>query len=258
MRVQGLELLALLSALAFVAVGAAVGVKLLWLARRTRALPELLIGAALLLLSAVAWPLLLVVTAASVPEPALRGAMSVATFTMGVGWSAVFLFTWQVFRPGERWARAFALAGICVELAAAGMGMRRALVLDDVAALRALSTAGLVMLVGTQALYVWTALEAFRYRALLRRRIPLGLADPLVADRFGKWGWSGVFGLGSITPAVVAQLSGGNLSSPASQLVVGLCGLASSAVLYLAFLPPAAYVRWVRQSAPVPVTGGGF
>jgi hypothetical protein len=111
------------------------------------------------------------------------------------------------------------------------------------------------MLCGAQALYVWTAVESFRYRALLRRRIPLGLADPLVADRFGKWGWTGVFGLGSITPAVVAQLSGGDPNSPAHHLVVGVCGLASSVVLYFAFLPPAAYVRWVRQNAPVPEGG---
>lgn len=256
---RGLEPLALLSAVAFVAVGAAVGAKLLWLARRTRGLPELLIGGALLLLSAVAWPLLLLVNAeGALSEPALRGAHAVAALCMGAGWSAVFVFTWQVFRPDERWARTFALAGICVELVAAGLVALRALTLEDPAALRAPSRAGLALLFGAQALYVWTALEAFRYRALLRRRIPLGLAEPLVADRFGKWGWTGVFGLGSLTPGVIAQLSGGDPSSPGSHLVVGVCGLATSAALYLAFLPPASYARFVRQHAPVPAPGGGL
>jgi hypothetical protein len=31
--------------------------------------------------------------------------------------------------------------------------------------------------------------------------------------------------------------------------MVGVCGLVSSAVLYLAFLPPAAYLRFVRARA---------
>ena len=136
--------------------------------------------------------------------------------------------------------------------------MFRALTLGDAGALRGPSPSGLVMLLGAQTLYVWTAVESFRYRALLWRRIPLGLADPLVADRFGKWGWTGVFGLGSIMPAVVAQLTGGDPNTPAHHLVVGVCGLASSVVLYFAFLPPAAYARFIRQNAPTPAPGEGF
>jgi len=257
--VSGFQLLALSSAVAFVASGAAVGAKLLWLARRTKALPELLIGSALFLLAAVAWPLLLLTSAGrGLPEPVMRGAMCVAALTMGLGWSGVFLFTWHVFRPDAGWARTFAFGGICLELLGGAAGMLRALTLDDLSLLRAPTLAGLLMLFGAQALYAWTALEAFRYRALLRRRIPLGLADPLVADRFGMWGWTGVFGLGSITPAVFAQLSGGDPNTPGHHLVVGLCGLASSAALYLAFLPPAAYVGWVRQNAPSPEPGGAF
>jgi hypothetical protein len=250
--VSGFEFLALGSSVAFAAVGTTVGVKLLWLSRRTQGLPERLIGAALFLLSGVAWPLLLVAGGGRASEPVLRFATAAAAPIMGIAWSGVFLFTWRVFRPAEGWGRALAFAGIGVELAAGAAGAHRALTVADVSALSAPSPAGLALLLGAQALYLWTAVESFRYRALLRRRIPLGLADPLVADRFGKWGWTGVFGLGSITPAVVAQLSGGDPNSPAHHLVVGVCGLASSFVLSLAFLPPAAYARWVRQNAPVP------
>lgn len=252
-----LEFLALLSAVAFVAVGAAVGVKLLLLARRTKGLPERIIGASLFMLSGVAWPLLLVATGKGVSEPVMRAALAVASLVMGGSWAGMFLFTWKVFRPSEGWARALALGGICIELAAAGAGAFRALALGDASALREPSPSGLVMLLGAETLYVWTAVESFRYRALLWRRIPLGLADPLVADRFGKWGWTGVFGLGSITPTVVAQLTGGDANTPAHHLIVGVCGLASSVVLYFAFLPPAAYVRFIRQNAPSPAPGEG-
>lgn len=253
-----LEFLALLSAVAFVSVGAAVGVKLLLLARRTQGLPERIIGASLLMLSGVAWPLLLVASGKAVSEPVMRAALAVASLVMGGSWAGMFLFTWTVFRPSERWARALALGGICVELAAGGAGAYRAFALGDASALPGPSPSGLVILLGAETLYVWTAVESFRYRALLRRRIPLGLADPLVADRFGKWGWTGVFGFGSITPAFVAQLTGADANTPAHHLVVGVCGLASSVVLYFAFLPPAAYARFVRQNAPAPAPGGGF
>ena len=248
---QTIELLALASAVAFVLVGATVGAKLLWLARRTRALPEALVGGSLFLLSAVAWPLLLIVSAPE-PPPAtwLRLGSAGASLALALGWSGVFLFTWRVFRPGRGWGRWLAGLGIAVELAAGLAGVVRAVLLVDPVELRSPAASGLVLLLGAQLVYLWTAFESFRYRALLRRRIPLGLADPLVADRFGLWGCTGVFGFGSITPAVVAQLSGGDPNSLGSHLVVAVCGLLCSAALYVAFLPPEAYVRFVRARAP--------
>ena len=251
------EILALASAVAFMGVGATVGAKLLWLARRTRALPETLVGAALLLLSALAWPLLLIVSA---PEPppgvVLRAGWAGASLAMAFGWSGVFLFTWRVFRPGRGWGRWLAGLGISVELAAGLAGVVRAVLLVDPLELRRPALSGLVLLLGAQLVYLWTALESFRYCALLRRRVPLGLADPLVADRFALWGCAGAFGFGSITPAVFAKLSGGDPNSLESHLVVAVCGLLCSAALYLAFLPPAAYVRLVRARAPSPAMDG--
>jgi hypothetical protein len=247
------ELLALVSALAFAGVGATVGVKLLWLARRTRALPERLVGLSLFLLSGVAWPLLLTVSlATSLPSAALRAAWCVASLAMCAGWSGVFLFTWQVFRPGPGWARQLALLGIVVECGAGLAGVIRALTLDELAALRTPSPSGLVLLLGAEAVYAWATVESIRYRALLVRRIPLGLADPVVANRFGLWAWTCAFGFGSLLPAVLAQLGGGDPNSATSRLVVGVLGLLSSVTLYFAFLPPAAYERFLRQNAPSP------
>jgi hypothetical protein len=249
-----LELLVLTSAVAFVAVGALVGVKLLLLARRTRGFAELAVGFSLVVLAGVSWPLSLVASA-SPPELVARAARAGASVTMALGWSGVFLFTWRVFRPGRGWGRWLAGLGIAAELGGGLAGALRALALDDVAALGKGSPSAFVLLLGAQLAYGWSAVESFRYRALLRRRIPLGLADPLVADRFGLWGWTGVFAGGSIAPATWALLTGGDPASQLSQLWVGLCGLACSAVLYLAFLPPAAYVRFVRESAPAPAAG---
>jgi hypothetical protein len=255
--VSAIELLVLASAMAFVGVGGGVGVKLLWLGRRTHGFPERVVGFSLLALSGVAWPLMLAARAEALPAPLLRAALAGASLAMALGWSGVFLFTWRVFRPGPGWARTLAGVGISVQLAAGLAGAIRALASPDAAMLRAPAPSGLVLLLGAQGVYAWTAVESFRYRALLRRRIPLGLADPVVADRFGLWGWTGVLGGGSIAPATWAMLRGGDPNSLASHLVVGLCGLACSGVLYLAFLPPAAYTRFVRENAPAPSGGAG-
>ena len=76
---------------------------------------------------------------------------------MALGWAGVFLFTWRVFRPGNRWARALAGAGIALELAAGMAGVLRALTLDDALALRTPAPSGLALLLGALAVYAWTA-----------------------------------------------------------------------------------------------------
>jgi len=255
---MAVELLGLASALAFVAVGAAVGARLLWIGRRTRALPEALVGGALAILAGVAWPLLLVVSlGAALPEGVLRGAWAVASLAMGLGWSSVGLFTWRVFRPGSRAALSLALAAVAVVLGAGLAGARRAFGPADVTALAAPSASGLVLVLGAQALYAWSAVESLRYRALLLRRIPLGLADPLVADRFRLWAAICLLAIGSLLPGVASHFE--RAPDPTFvRLVVGVLGLASSAALYFAFLPPASYARYVRAHAPQPQPAGGF
>jgi len=256
---MAVELLSLVSALVFVAVGATVGAKLLWLAHRTHALPEKMVGGSMLLLSGVAWPLLLLVNLpTSLPGGVLRAAWCVAALAMSSGWSGVYLFTWHVFRPGPGWARTLAFGGIGILFAAGLAGVVRGLTLEDLAQLRTSSTSGLILVLAAEAVYVWTALEAVRYRALLKRRIPLGLADPLVADRFGLWAWTSGFGFASLLPAVIATVTGGDPNTTANRLFVGVCGILCSAALYFAFLPPAAYARFVRENAPAPEPAGGL
>jgi hypothetical protein len=245
------ELLVSISALAFVAAGAVVGVRLMRLASRTGGLPERVMGFSLFFLSAVAWPLMLVVSApVPVPGPLLRLAVGGGGLAMALAWSGVFLFTWRVFRPGAEWARMLAGLGIAVELGAGLAAVARVLTVDDANTLRTTATPAVLLLTGAQVAYVWSASESFRYRALLRRRIPLGLADPVVADRFGLWAWTGVFAAGATAPAAWAVVFGGDPHSASSQLIIGICGLVCSGTLTLAFLPPATYVRMVRGRAP--------
>ncbi len=98
----------------------------------------------------------------------------------------------------------------------------------------------------------WAGVESIRYFGLLRKRLALGLADPIVADRFRLWGLAilsadaiTVFGIGF-------NLMGQTItSSPIGAVLVGGFGLATGACLWLAFIPPQAYLeRIARLGAP--------
>jgi hypothetical protein len=39
-------------------------------------------------------------------------------------------------------------------------------------------------------MYAWAIFESFHYYVMLKRRLVLGLADPLIVDRFFYWGVS--------------------------------------------------------------------
>jgi hypothetical protein len=43
-----------------------------------------------------------------------------------------------------------------------------------------------------------------------------------------------------------------HLKAPVALFTAAVCGLMASVFLYLAFLPPAAYLRWLGGTAPSP------
>lgn len=243
-------LLALVCTLAFIGVGGAVGVRVLLLARRTGGFAELSFGMALLFIVGLGYPLVLFAPA---PLPdgtaslATRVLVSTGTVFLAVGWCSLWMFTWRIFRPETPWARALAVVGIGASAVFTVWRVARVLGVADYASLSQPSADAL----GTQCLaigaYVWTGLEGGRYYGLLRRRARLGLADPVVANRFLLWGLVGLFSFLSLigpTWASVVQPDPGTLASV--RLSTALAGLVCAGLLYLGFLPPPAYLRWVR------------
>jgi len=245
-----LDLLLLVSTVAFVAAGAAVGFRLLALARRTRQLPDLMVGVALLLLAPVAYPLILGSSLGDFSLGATRGLSIASVIVMAAGWACMFAFTQLVFRPGVEWAKALAGAGIAVLayglVASIAFDLRAA----DVATLRSASNPARWLQTAAIVVYAWTSVEGFRCWDQARRRFALGLADPLVVNRFLLWGVIGVCSLLSVTPSFVIQLAGGDgAGNPYARLATALSGLACSIALQLAFLPPPAYRRWLLGNA---------
>ena len=222
---------------AFVGVSLWVGARLLLLARRTREVPELAIGAALFLGGAGYCVSMAAFRLHLVPAPLLRAAFAVAMAALAVGVIALAVGVWKLFRPGERWALAAVAATALVQTAswAAGVfdfrpdGSRSAFVFWSFNATGA-------------AAYAWSAFECFRYNAVLRRRARIGLVDPELAHRFRLWAIAGGAGAAVFLVGMIARpfVTG---PQPAVLFAQSMCGFIAGVAIWLAFFPPVAYVR---------------
>ena len=236
--------------LAFIGVASVVGARLLLLARRTRGLPEASLGFGLLIIVGLGYPLALLGrgSVASAPEAA-RWLLALSAVPMGLGWSGVWIFTWRVFRPDHPLARIAtfgalaALAGFCVA------SMHHSLSAPDPAAIDfgAFVYTGVSFLAMTA--NAWAATESLTYYGKMRRRAAVGLGDAVVANRFLLWAIVMLTSFVSIGVPTAASIAGINsVASPPVLVASALTGLACSAALWLAFLPPRAYLERLRAA----------
>jgi hypothetical protein len=163
------------------------------------------------------------------------------------------LFTWRVFRPGSHGARAFAV-GVAVVSSVFTLWLIATTDSEQEASALALA----VNL--TRAIPVlWAFAECARYARLMRRRVALGLADPLVANRFVLWSvWTGALGFAALLLLAVRsrafwlQLHGVDprvvmpAAIPITAALAGIAVVAAGVAVWLAFFPPSSYRRWVR------------
>lgn len=240
--------------LLFMVAGFCVGLRLIWMGRRTRGLPEITLGVGLFLIVGVGLPMQITALAmaarAGGPTTWADALTSASVIAMNAGWAGVWIFTWRVFRPDSKLARAgvhlafaalFALSAAAVHAGFEGMVGRSAASQG-----RTLATVLLA-----EVLYVWTMIEAFGYWRRMKKRVALGLADPVVANRFLLWGLLGLFSFVSLIAPLGFTLAGMNYQdSDAGRLVTAISGLGCAVALWLAFMPPRAYVDRVRAHAP--------
>lgn len=244
-----MELLAACGGGAFVLASLVLGARLMLLARKTRGLPEFALGFGLFLMGGIGYPLMAVAQQATQLDLGTRVGLIVTQmlFTT-IGMTGVTLFTRRVFRPQEAWA-AWATPLTTVSylafLLAQGLGGGFA---------EALATQG----VWYHSTYIgigvmgWTGWESLRYHSLMRRRLSLGLADPVVVDRFRLWAIA-MFAAASISTigVMLQRIFGISVNgTTAGHLLVGPLGLLIAGALWLAFLPPASYLARVRRRAP--------
>lgn len=223
-----------------------VSVRLLWLARRTRALPETLVGTGLLLLGAIGYPLAIAVPM-SADNPALQtGFMVTHALLQALGQGSIATFTWRVFRPDVPWARAL-VAGCFGGMAALAAWQTVGPGWTSFAATQKgpwsfLSVFTLIAL-------GWGGVEALLYHRKLVLRLTLGLADVVATDRMRLWAIS-ILSAFTISAVVAGLRAAGHTLDPRQMgIFLGPLGIVSAGSMWLAFLPPAGYLRWVQARA---------
>jgi len=239
------DLLGLVGFASFIGASLVVGIRLLALAWRTRKLPELAIGLDLVLAGALGYSLLLAAESLRLIPAPLDGLGSFAgVLAISVGSGFVALFSRQVFRPSSAGARAALLAllgwlalgiygswGLHVRGLDGGVGGWLGHWAPNIGILIA---------------YGWSTFESLRYHLLMRRRVRLGIADPLVTNRFLLWGL-GTLAVSAVALLhLVAQMLGAYELPEAMVGVVSLLVLVAAVAEWLAFFPPQAYRRRFR------------
>ena len=242
----------LLATLLFVGISAVVAVRLLLLARRTRCKPELLLGLGLLGTAVLGYGVLIAAILvrgidnafATTPlERALQGA-GVVLHDLGV--TMIVLFVLTVFRPRERWAKGLATALLgALWIGSFGWEIENRFRFTGVG-----NAFWWIRYAVIWTYPLWTMVESYRYWALMRRRLALGLVDPLVANRFFLWGTGSVgTALATWTASTPYFLMGHPALAvawnPFIQILTATFGVATVTVYYLTFFPPAAYRRWI-------------
>ena len=240
-----MHILGQLGGAAFILMSLVIGARLSLLWLRTRQLPELLIGGGMLLLAGVGYPISAV--ARELPDLAegVRASLgAIAGVAGALGLIASSSFTWLLFRRGVAWANALLGA-----LAAGALGV---LVAESLAGSWARGGAlfWCWLPFGISVCYGWAFLECARYHRMLRRRLAIGLADPVVTDRFRLYAAATLLALVVNVIGQVFWWRGVEmLTDPVGSLLLAVLGAGSSVLMCLAFLPPRAYLERVRLRA---------
>lgn len=218
---------------AFALASAAVGLRLLLLSRTTGALPERLAAVALLGIGPLGFGLTVLSTVIGASAPWLADALwAAASAALGVGTAATAWFTCSVFHPGD--ARSRTAAASMTGLLAALWLYEGAVAQFDAIAPATVATR-IADFVRSGAM-LWGAWESLRYFALLRRRLALGLADPVVTRRFLLWGVAlGAGGLSNTIDACTKLFVVAALDHPWLSIGNSACGLVAAGCLVVAF-----------------------
>ncbi len=239
---------------AFFVVALVVGVRLLLLAHRTRELPELLMGIGVLGIGPVGFGLLVGAGQVHATNPALfRVLLGAGTLAVSCGALAKFVFNWRVYHPENRWVQRLVIV--------AGLGLLGTFVysgfvygfmdLRDVSVRWALRTS---LQIGC---LLWGSAESFVYWMKMRRRVRLGIADPVVANRFLMWAiGAGAAGGGTLVGTIAQLVTGAQPTDGWVMMSSSMHGLVAAIAIGLAFIPPARYCRYIRDRAEQSAASG--
>ena len=227
----------------FILVSLVVGGRLLLLGLRSGRTPELTVGFGLFAMGGFGWPLMVVAQQASGLGGGTRtGFALAATSVMALGEVSLAVFTQQVFRPKQGWARAVVWS---VALAFAVCVFGQAVQPGYAAIARGEALPWLLYRLLTTSVLAWSGVESLHYARVAARRQRIGLSDRATTNRFLLWAAC------TLTCTVLSLVT--SLVDPKlSQSLVGVIltapvALAAAVALWFAFLPPEFYTRWLSQ-----------
>lgn len=224
----------------------ALGVSLVSIGWRARSAAEPVLGVGIMLMGPGAGLLALALKT----KIFAVGVTGVVMF--GLGTTAMPVFTYLVFRRGIPAARLFAGAMVFFTLLATVHQLE--LIIHGTGAARP----SLPFLFSRMLSQGWAASEALRFRRMYVKRLALGLADPVIANRFFLYAiWTGVLALMPVI-TITAAVAGDTIGIAWQEAVLRpmrLVALIAATALYLTFLPPRRYIRWIEarhaaRSAP--------
>jgi hypothetical protein len=244
-----------ISQLVYIVIVLTLGIRLALLARRTRKLPEALLCAHFLLCCSLGYLLLGIGIPAAyqpgfLPTWAIAPLIAVGHLTSSVGVWTGAAFNWLVFRREAAWARGLVWLS-AITLATGYLGA----VLSGGFSRGTLAGVWIWLIYGTYtAAAAWVMLEPLRHYAVMRRRLRLGLADPLVANRFLLWGIGSVCRFVMLVMGVIAALLSRHIPpeiwptvASITLIAVAVAGLGVSVSYWLVFFPAPAYVRLITR-----------
>jgi len=233
----------------FFIVSLLVGLRLLLLWWRTRQIPELLIGIGVLGIGPVGFGLPVASGLVAGSRPGLGAVLvGIGALAVAIGAGAKLTFNWRVYHPQSRSVGVIPFAAGPILLAA----WLTEWATGGFVEVNSASPATLIRTSLQIACLLWGSGEALRYWTMMRRRERLGLADPLVTNRFLLWGiGAGAAGLGSFI-GIAAQLATGSATGEIPWVMTSssLHGLIAAIALWFAFVPPGFYRRYIQARAP--------
>ncbi len=222
------------------------GIRLLRLSQRTGEAPERLLGAAFLAVGVSAG---LYVLPNLSPFESLWAPLNFAGRVAYIPAAVMLaLFTRRVFRPAERWG-GWLVWGSAILLA---IGVGGSAVGGDWEGFSISSGWFWLEWVGYTLPFCWAASETFAQYRQARRRVRLGLCDPLVCNRYLLWA---LFGTLQVCLSLVllpqySEYESTNQFTAMWDALYGIIEIFSLVTIWLVFFPPAFYQRWIQGSVP--------
>jgi hypothetical protein len=229
------------------------GIRLLRLSQRTGEAPERLLGAAFVTIAVSAFSYVL-------PNfPAFESQWTSLNFAGRVcviPYSVIFaLFTWRVFRPAERWG-GWLVWGTAILLV---IGVGSSAIGGDWEGFSISNSWFWFEWVGYTLPFGWAGAETFVQYRRARRRMPLGLCDPLVCNRYLLWSLFGAMqvSLSLILLPQYAEYETSNQFTQTWDTLYGAVEIVSLVMIWLVFFSPTLYRNWINKLSTVADVAGG-